>query len=373
MQRYPLLGCCIPDAGKPHPYWARNDELKPSDVVQIANDSAAGTSVSDVLQHHATKRIAIDLRAGPLWRVILQGSILVVAVHHVLSDGVGSRNLLSEMFELLADSPAKLEVARSATIPPTMESTVDYRPSWMQLIGVILQELLYPRLPLWLRPRPRAIWPNPLRVKPQAQNSMFRFISISPADVSGLKSAGKSYGVKTLHPLLVTMSLYATWDAAGRPETVNVDATSPMSERKPELGHPSCTGNFIASHMYETTLAPTTGFWSSSRALATSLLSPSARKYGRGRMGMLAFVPNPDGVTVSEVNGGTQTGWETFLEKQLDGLIDMKPTIALSNLGLMPQCKGVKDVAWVQPGYPSGEALCMNVRYLCWDGLAELG
>lgn len=211
---------------------------------------------------------ALDVRAGPLWHTTLYvadsnaPASLVLTIHHVLSDGVGSRNLLSELLRLLAQpSPiaAKHDVAR-AVAPPTLEATVDVRPSWMHLVHVVLAELLFPRLPAWLRPQPRLVWPNPPRVKAQTRPPRVAFLRIAAAEVTGLKTAAKAHGVCTLHPLLLAVSLYALWNAAGRPQRVQMDASTPTAERKPALGHPLCTGNYVSSHLYAATLVPSTAF-----------------------------------------------------------------------------------------------------------------
>ncbi|KZV99299.1 hypothetical protein EXIGLDRAFT_762825 [Exidia glandulosa HHB12029] len=360
--RYPLLRCCIPEASHPHPYWASNDDLGDADIIQTVNGSTL--SVAELLQAHSTTSTPFDLRSGPLWRVILHAptdstpSILVLSVHHALSDGVGSKNLLSELLRLIAQAPDPVADSKlvRADMPPTLENTVDVRPTWMYMINVLLTELVFPLLPAWIRPAPRQIWPNPLRVKPYTQPTRFSFIRISASDVLALKEAGKSRGVRTLHPLLLAMSYYALWEAAGAPkESVQMDGSTPMSERRSDLGHPACTGNFVSSHVHEASLSHTTPFWALAREVASSLASPAGKSSARGRMGMLAYIPSPDAV-----NEKGQTGFEVFLEKKVTTLDSVSPSIAISNLGLLPGSE-VDEVAWAQPAYPAGEALCMNV------------
>lgn len=54
LQLYPLLGCCIPEASKPQPYWSTNAAaLSAADIVDVVHASAP--SVSDLLAQNITQ------------------------------------------------------------------------------------------------------------------------------------------------------------------------------------------------------------------------------------------------------------------------------------------------------------------------------
>ncbi|KZV99294.1 hypothetical protein EXIGLDRAFT_699306 [Exidia glandulosa HHB12029] len=360
--RYPLLRCCIPEANKPHPYWATNYDLDDAAIISVVHDSRM--TVSEILAESASGITSMDLRSGPLWTVTLhssnaaKASILVLAVHHVLSDGIGGKNLFSELLQLVSHPNPVVEstLTSSTDIAPTLEATVNVRPSWTVLLLIILKKLLLRRLPAWLRPKPRHLtWPT-LRVSPLAQPTRSALIRVPTTDLLGLKRAGKEHGVPTLHPLLLAMSLYALWNAAGAPqESAYLGCTTPISERNAKLGHPTCTGNYVSSHEYFAPLSPDTSFWALARDIAASLASPAGRRAARGRMGMLGYVPSPD-----VVNERGQTGWEAFFEKEVTNIRRISHTIVVSNLGVLSGCDA-EDVAWTQPVYPASEVLCMSV------------
>lgn len=346
LKRYPLLSCCIPEPSKPFPRFAANPGLRAVDVVSIVNTSPPELPI--LLSSPAT----IELRTGPLWRVVLYSSespVLVLHAHHVISDGVSSRNLLIELLQLIGNPVDKDAIVPTA-FPPTLEATVNVRPPLTQLLHTIFSSLILPRLPAFLRVwlTPRGVWPGLPRVAPQGCPPRIALIRLPAPVVPALKTAARQHGVRTLHPLLMAVGLHAIWTMAGRGDVLSA-YTSPASERAEERGHPACTGNYVSAFQDRVALTPRRAFWPLARQLAASLASPAQRARARGTTGLLSYVPRPN-----EVNARGQTGWEQFFEHSVGSVVPFDHTFGISNIGLIPRCPGLKEVAWTQDIFPGG-------------------
>jgi hypothetical protein len=365
LSRYPLLSCCVPNPRVPRPTYERNLSLKAQDIVRLV--SSAAPSTPELLGKHMEEANTFDVKTGPLWRVTLyqpsEGSkaTLVMSLNHLLNDGLGTRNMFSEIISKVSSTSAVTGSQDDTTValaafPPTLEETVDVRPGWMQLFEVLFAEVLTPLLPSFLRPRTVPIWPNPPRYQPYIRPPRTVLMQIPAKNVASLKASGRTHGVRTLHPLLMAIAFHALWDANGRPATLHGSSCSPFSERDAALGHPPFTGNYVSSLTTVKDLSPAVGFWDLAQTLSGDLVSPGLRARARGNMGMLAYIPSAEKL----VDG--KAGWETFFERQLTSDAPFGTSIELSNLGVMDVEEGVSEVAWAQAPYPCSSLLLLNVR-----------
>lgn len=99
IERYPILQCCVPVPHTPQPKYEFNTAMQVTDIVHTRLSELPH---AQLIERELLAVTQLDLHAGPLWRVTLvQGSAeragtrLVVSLNHILTDGIGGRNLLS--------------------------------------------------------------------------------------------------------------------------------------------------------------------------------------------------------------------------------------------------------------------------------------
>lgn len=371
LARHPLLSCSVAGATTAQPRFRRH-EVRPEDV--LVESAETGRVVDEALLDALEAVKDAGVEPAPLWRVWLSGSDqqgrrrLTVAVHHVLSDGSSTRNLFAELLSLVrAPVPSsEKKTGEALSLAPTLEATVDVRPSTLSLVKVLFSEFVAPRLPSLFCPSPPTVFPNPPIVPPYLQQTALKHLALSPAAVARLKACARAHGIATLHPVLYIAALAALSNAA--PPGTAIHGESPISLRDPAVGHPSIGGNYVCS--LSTTHGapdPRAPFWQSCAAYAARLADPDERAGAKGGMGMLAYVP--DG-PVEDEDGQQRTRFDMWMEEKLEAAEPWSASFEVSNLGVLPvtgwEGDGEEDalgeVYWAQAGMALGPALAINVR-----------
>lgn len=380
LRKEPLLRSSVVDGKTPDPKFSLLDRVEADKV--LIERTETGIQAEEALLEALRTINDLDVEKAPLWRVWIYAENsetklrrIVVGTHHLLADGTAARNLFTEILTLLRTPSSDIEEARP--FPPSLEETVDVRPSTLSLVKTIFSELLLPKLPSFLRPTPSPLfWPNPPRTSPMNQPTALKLFFL-PSDLSSsLATNSKSHQVRTLQPIFVISAFTAIANIAlsetDAPETVRIDSQSPVSLRSTSLGHPLLTGNYVSSigasssPISRSTLSCTT-FWSEARAMASHLTSPSSHAAAKEGMGMLAYIPGADASTPEK---GQRTGWEEFFEERMQSENPWKGgSFEVSNLGRIPisqelkewEQEGMKEVCWAQPGSSVGTGLQFNV------------
>ncbi|KAM0751088.1 hypothetical protein T439DRAFT_380101 [Meredithblackwellia eburnea MCA 4105] len=374
LARFPLLSCKVVGVDTVEPKF-ESVEVTPDDVLVVRKEVDEESDPTAFLEVGLAAGKEIDITKGPLWRVVgFEGiagpsgklSRVLLVVNHVVSDGSGSKTLFAELLRLVA-SPASSNTNRidesTIAFPPTLEETIDVRPSTFHLLRVIAIELLVPKLPAFLRPAPPSPhFPGKPLVHPFIQPTRLLFATIPLSTINKLKTLAKEHGVGTLHPVLHTCLLAAFSSINTSNPPLQINSSSPISVRDPKLGHPTATGNFATPldwtpppHLS----SPATPFWELAKAYITDLNSPSGRARAKGTMGMMKFTP--DGVV--ELEGGSlETGWETFWRAKRDSENPWSATFEISNLGVIDvgEEEGVKNVTWAQFASPISASMAIN-------------
>jgi hypothetical protein len=294
-----------------------------------------------------------DFDVTPLWRVTILTSTgvarayLAVSVQHEIADGMG---LLTLAHALLAPSIDDLPYEALDKIP-SHENTVPCAPSVRQLLALVWCEVLVPALPAFLQPylRPPRAWPATDIAAPPMDCPWDIFIlALSPAFLDGLKAAGSANGVPALHTTLQLAYALSVWQVlAHTREGLPMTLGTPKSERRADLGHAHCTGNYVAS--FELHLRPRAddAFWPVAAQLSTSLRSASELALARGRIGVLAHIPHP---------------WTPVFATSAAGPAPYINSVYVSNLGRTNLPTGAVDAIWTQGASPFGPApLAANV------------
>ncbi|GAA5918512.1 hypothetical protein JCM1841_003274 [Sporobolomyces salmonicolor] len=375
--RYPLLNCSVADPHTSHPCFRLRDDLTADQIVE-ERAAEEWLTAEDALLQGIEAGQGLDLEAGPLWKLWLGGKDdgserrLVLIVSHIVSDGSGVRNLFAELLSLL--HPAATPPAPDSTtggFPPTLESTVDLRPSTLHLVRTVFSQLIVPRLPFFIRPKAPSIWPNPPLCPPCDQPTALKSLTLPTFVARGLSTTSKSHSVSTLHPLLYTAALSAIACSVSPSSSAPFQllGLTPISLRSPAVDHPSATGNYVSSaEQLHSLLSPsTTFFWPLCRSYAAHLALPSTRQAAKEAMGMLAYIPNGDASVRDERPGRVlkqRTGWEQWLEEGMRKDEPWNGSFEVSNLARLPstgwEAEGLKGVCWAQTGSASGAGLQLN-------------
>lgn len=375
LRRYPLLRSVVTEGRSQEPKYTIID-IEPRQVVEERDSEGMGAE--QLLGVGLEEGKTLDLEKGPLWKVILfNPSIgapqrLLLCINHTICDGVGARNLLADILTLLR-TPSASEAVK--TLPPSQDTSVDLRPGYGQLVGTIYAEVIAPRLPSFLRAKPRQpTWPNPPPVRPIDQPTALRRLVVSPEIVSALKLAGRAHRVSTLQPLLhaSTLASFVIVLSMGDPTITlpPLDTDTPTSLRSSELGHPHATGNYVAVAAHSDSLRAfrpqfDSRFWDLARRYGSALADPATIAYGRGIMGMMKHIPD------GPVNAEGKSAWETFFGAKAMAENPYSAATSTSNLGVLPATGWEGDgmeVCWAQTGSAFGQGIVTNVRWLLLFG-----
>jgi hypothetical protein len=359
LEAYPLLKCHIHTPIEPRPRFAFNKALDADAIVRVA--ASAPNAPVDIIFAEIEHGNAFDLYGGPLWRVALYESStaggyvqLALTMNHVLSDGVGLRNLFGQLLACITASvPFPAAATGQSALPPAIEDTMDVRipqPS--------------------AAPRPPNYWPNPPPAPPNTRPVRAACAQVPAPQLAALKEAGKARGVRTLHPILHVAALCAldgaVRAAGGSAAPVNIRTTTSMSLRAAAAGHPTATGNYVGKYDVDYALHGPTKFWELARTYAAALVSPAVADESRKATGVLAHVPQ-----AREIVAPGRIGLETnFVEPLYASAAPYLASIQLSNLGLMQETlPGVREVAFGQtPGIFGAVMVNVSIsRLRQWD------
>ncbi|GAA5880746.1 hypothetical protein JCM16303_004336 [Sporobolomyces ruberrimus] len=377
----PHLRSEVTDSRTIEPKFYTNDDIEPERVLveRIGVAHSAEQALLDAME----ELVALDVTQAPLWRVWTYEADpetndrrLVVGIHHLLADGTAAKNLFTDFLALLR-SPSSREESNDIPCPPTLESTIDLRPSWRTLLRTGLSEFVLPKLPSFLRPRTVPCWPNPAVVPPIDQPTATKLFFLDSNLASSLSSIPKSlYNVQTLHPTLLLAAVTAISNTVlstpNSPQAVDVVSQTPISLRSPSLSHPFLCSNYVTTipHLLRSitpSYLSSTSFWSLTRSIATHLRSPTQLQLSKESLGMLAYVSPGDPHKV--LSEGEKTEWENWLEGRMKGNSSpWKGSLEFSNLGRIDRRgeidewlhEGMKEVCWAQPASCGGNALQFN-------------
>jgi hypothetical protein len=361
LEAYPLLKCHIHTPFEPRPRFAFNTALDAGSIVRVAASSPGGPV--DIILAEIEHGTSFDLYAGPIWRVTLYESgtasghsHLALTMNHVLSDGVGLRNLFGQLLAYITASvPIRVAATGESALAPAVEDTLDVQLSWASALRNVIIPALLPRAL-----RPPSCWPNPPPESPHMRRPRAVLTQVPAPQLAALKAAGKARGVRTLQPLLHVASLCAldgaVRAAGGRAAPVQIRTTTPMSLRAAAAGHPAATGNYVGKYDMDYALHGPTAFWELARTYAGALASPAVAQESRKASGVLAFIPR-----ARECVAPGRIGLEVFLERQYASAAPYQNSLQISNLGLLEEdLPGVREVVFGQTPGISG-ALMVNV------------
>ncbi|GAA5884037.1 hypothetical protein JCM16303_001370 [Sporobolomyces ruberrimus] len=383
----PLLSSSIADSRTEDPKYLRHSDVR-SEKVLVELDTL-GESTEQALLGGIQAMNDLDIEKAPLWRVFVyqpqpetRKRRIVVATHHVLCDGSAARNLFVELLTLFREPPSTSELVPDPLFPPTLEETVNVKPSKWLTLRTIFSVFIAPRIPSFLYTRPLRCWPNPALVAPINQPTALRAFSL-PRDLSlALATISKTHDVKTLQPVFITAATSAIANVVLRRQSdptspsppILIASQSPVSLRSPSLGHiSSLTGNYISSISHSNpplslSILSTTSFWSSARSYSEFSKLPSTQQLAKEGMGLLGYLPSGLSTDDTSTGGRTPTMWEKHLYEQMEK--DPNPwrgeSFEVSNLGRIGEVKGwegggVEEVCWAQPGSGTGIGVIFNM------------
>ncbi|GAA5900647.1 hypothetical protein JCM6882_000930 [Rhodosporidiobolus microsporus] len=372
LARYPLLRCAITDRTTTAPRYVLHAKTTAAQVVGSGppggeEDAAAALLAAmefgaKLVEGEGTSDAGFDLSNGPLWRVWLGASgddgrrRLTLVVHHAISDGTSTRNIMSELLALLR-TPVEEEEDSTTALPPTFEEGFDVRSD----PGTLLAPTPSTEQPL--------LYLGTALVPPRPQPSSLKLLSLSPSVVAGLKSAGKANGVPTLHPTLyyaavaAFLSTFPTSPSGSTPPSFRIIGCTPYSFRDSSLGHPFSTGNYVASHFQTDTFPDlsSSSFWTTCASFARTLIDPASKAAGlkvRGKLGLI-----PDEEVPATATTPARTRWEEWVDEAVDKG-QFGQTFELSNLGVLPptgwEGEGLEEVYWVQASSATNAAVNLS-------------
>lgn len=360
LRRYPLLGAEVRGGQTRTPHFAWRDEpLTPNDIL---SEQTLGRDVSrDEILVQAIAAAESAPADGPLWHVVryltANASYLAVSAQHELLDGIG---LLRLVLALTADDISSLPSEPFETMIGM--STSEYKPTLRFLLPLIYSEMVIPVLPEWLQAYARTaeVWPTEIDLHPSKAPWAVSTMSIDLNKVSELSKAGKLRGVKTLHPIFEVAYLSAVRYVFGSdaPDASFI-GTTPRNERDVSSGHAYLTGNYTSS--FQWTLPTEISFWSACRACYHHMNSPTGIAAARQRMGLLAYLPDPDPPRSSS-DSRRATGWEdSYTTKFENGTNTYRQTASFSNLGRAALPTGATDMIWGFPASPFAPPLSLAI------------
>jgi hypothetical protein len=379
-KHFPLLHTEVINVHTRQPAFQLRGQWKGSDVLSTLTYSPHTEKEEEwrVLLKAEILRIQAEPSSRPLWQVVRYippsstgddethpRAYLALSVDHVLTDGRGGIQLLQS---LLAPTIDHLPYETINTIPK-LEDTHHIKPSALFLLPIAFQELLVPRLPVFMQRylKPYAVWPSGAVVKPPLDCPGEISVFTLPPDVlAGLKKVGKENGVSTLHPILKLSYGIAIWavhrQAYDKPFAMSMQ--TPSSVRDVEgSNHGYCTANYTASQSFRLLPQPSTSFWVEAAKIATTLSSPNGKAEALQSMGLLGYLPDPEPTPESP-----RTGWETFLLSKASSLDPFPGSLGFSNLGYVDLPDGAEDLFWSQVVSPFAPVYEVNV-FGCEKGL----
>ena len=319
-------------------------------------DASGGSAIEGILRAEFEQVLATDVDVSPSWSIRRYTGTADKRVHvamtiqHDITDGAGARALFNLLLSDDEVSDEKLDGI------PKMEDTMPGRPSFRFFWSIMMEEVLGPHMPLWLRSwiLPHLPWPGTaVKKRPMDCPGDVQLVSIPPETVQGLRQTGAKHGVK-LHAILKTSYLIAQWTVLTPPSSPT-DATlhrghTPLSERKTHPFHPAITGNFTSATESDLVLSPKRNFWETVTVVHEQFTSPAGRREAQLAMNVMGYLPNKD--LRAKGNPTRPTGWEeTFFQKMVSDR-PYRSSLTMSNLGRINLPLGATDVCWSQNPHP---------------------
>ncbi len=318
------------------------------------------------LENPELEDLALEL---PLWRVTsyrhFSGfAYLAVTCHHAINDGKGSLNLLQLLVQGREDFDN--QVAASSTLFPDLKQHINMKPSMVYILGVVLEELVIPRLPsllsAYLKGRPT--WPNERLIdNPITFPARYEVFEVPASCVKATKVRAMSRGVPTLHPPIHAVGIFALWAAlqgVGRHDEVVLKTTAPVSERNSHPSFPVIGGNYLSSSDWPCVASGSTDFWQLCSTYSHWISSSAGRSEARATTGMLAYVPDP--ADYIPHHGRDPTGWEGWLLDRVNSGKPFNKSLETSNLGRCPKLPAeIGQVTFTQRASVFGTAVVIGI------------
>jgi hypothetical protein len=298
--------------------------------------------------------------------------LLALSAHHAVNDGVGMLNLLHLLLQpqVEFDRAAVAATAKAPTTFPTYNHTINLKPPMLYMLGVVVKELIVPKLPSllggWLSSGSSwpadGVIPNPTTCSPKQQ-----LITLPGDVIAQAKETAAKHGVTTLHPLIQIAATFALWHAIvrrdGRPATsaLRLAVGTPMDDRKSHPDHPMTGSNYVCNSNLDCAVSSSTEFWDLCDIHSRRIKSPEGRAEARAAVGMLAYIPDPAD-HVPRHGGIDVTGFEAFLLDKASGRTPFTLALETSNVGLAPEFGvGAGDVLLAQTSSRFASALSLGV------------
>ncbi|RSH78949.1 uncharacterized protein EHS24_001872 [Apiotrichum porosum] len=354
-QLFPLLQARIVDGHTTQPAFELRDPWHPSEIVRERTLSETEDDGDDaaLIQCQLQRSQRVDYYTRPAWSVDLihgaKTSFLGLNTNHVIMDGRGSLRLLAALTQ-----PDGMEGLSTETLGASLyDNTVDIKPTLKTMIPVFWQEIIVPILPVWLQQRViSSTWPG---AQPTPLNRDFdvALASLSASTTALLKATAKARGVPTLHPVLQTAYVAASWAVFHKDaDELTFVTSAPRSERTPTLGHSAVTSVYVNVLEDKGIARGSHNFWDEAQRLSAHLTDPSTIDTCRRTIGLLAWMPDPtpgkDGIT----------GWDRYFTMRATAAAPFFDSLMVSNLGAMSLPPGATDSLWSQINHPCTLALC---------------
>ncbi|KAJ9100691.1 hypothetical protein QFC20_005384 [Naganishia adeliensis] len=259
--------------------------------------------------------------------------------------------------ESMKGTPSGL--SSSSEFPPSMEATLNCRPSLGFLVHQVWYELIVPSLPratqrvLEKKPCWPAVPPRQAEDVEERDRQRVDHVHLSLDRLKRLKDHGKHNGVPTLHPIFEIAAAVAFWIVVNenpnesddiRHHELHLVHSAPISFRQTSLGHPPVSGVYVGQLESGTTADNKVLFWPAVKEYASRLHSPKGQRRGLEVMGSLRFIPDKQ----LDVDDGSEmaTGWEAFfLDRSRRAPAE---SFGVSNLGFSKRPYGTIGMAWCQ-------------------------
>jgi hypothetical protein len=353
LEAYPILSHGVANTGldRYKPAY-RPISVQPEDVIDIV-PLDIDLSHTQYIQRVNQEGRGWDIENGPLIRFRLYQSPkpevrdrLIVFFDHIICDGIGGRNLLTELLCLLSEDSGEPLMA-PAGLPIRIDESVDLFPNVGPAGGLV------PNYPSSVE-----------GYDPIIASQELSDISIPHAILEKLIAVGKAHSIPTLQPILHTASLLALYSASSSSTPLNTKTSTPISERDLSKGHPKSTGNYVIFHFSTQTIQPSTRFWDMARQYSLELRQPSTRINARAALGTLGRLPER-----GKEDG--RSGWDDHLDELVKGVNgEVRLGMAISNVGRLELPRsgrlslGIEDVYFAQSSSAVGAAIVLSVSDL---------
>ncbi|BFZ63628.1 hypothetical protein YB2330_004759 [Saitoella coloradoensis] len=330
------------------------------EVEDILHSEESIASENEIMSREMAIGAKFNVEKGPLWRVGVYkpsqwgGAHYVAATFsHCVTDALGA---VTAMKLLLSDT----EIEGAEGLPPSLEATIDVRPSVSKLVRVIASDIIAPKIPSFLRPTSKA-WPTQVHAQPHHCRIDLKSLHFSLDILTSLRQVSKQHNV-SIHTIFHTIAVASLRWASSSPD---ITTETPISLRGADgsLAHPPTTGNYVCTQrttwtrLYESTI-----FWDLAKKYQEKLKNPWEREEAVSGMGMLGYIPDPDPENLP------LTGWEEFLLDKAASRSPFAASFELSNLGAVDPLPGVERLWFAQSANPVGSALNVNVVGSKGDG-----